>query len=277
MKSIAKALMVLLLLPAAVIGQVFKSPDFSYQTDLALLAKQIEKHSPLLKQFYAASGFAAKEINITPEEARALVRQKLKELNNEGLDKIYAKVEEDGEGTTNIGIALHILMNGLSNTDDSPGQDYKLAFGGGVGVYLMYTLAQFILMPELSFMIRPLLQEYGSDKFKERYSYLTLAFTAMYAIRMQTISLLLGLSPNFGYALGGKYKDGDDDWEKIEFDDFGIKRSNFSLGITAGLLLQNAMIIRLTYNLGLSKLYEDGDYKMYAIMLSLYYPFWKMK
>ncbi len=275
MKSIAKALMVLLLLPAAVMGQVFKSPEFSYQKDLALLAKQIEKNSPLLKHFYAAAKVAAADVNITPEEARALVRQKLKELKNEDLDKVYAKIEENDAGETMIGVVLHVLMNGLSNTDDSPGQDYKLALGGGLGVYMMWTLAQFILMPELTFMIRPLLQEYGSDKFRERYSYLTLAFTAMYIIRMQTINLLLGLSPNFGYALGGKFKDGDDDWEKIEFDDFGVKRSNFALGITAGLMFRNAMIIRLTYNLGLSKLYENGDYKMYAIMLSLYYPIWK--
>jgi hypothetical protein len=271
MKSIAKGLVALLLLPAAVMGQVFKAPEFSYQSDLTLLEKEIQKHSPFLKHFYEATRSVA--IDITPEQARALVKQKLQELNNEALNKKYEEV--DDAGSVQIGVALHILMNGLSNTEDVPDLEYKSSFGGGLGVYAMWTLANFILMPELAFMYRPLLQEYGGDKWKERYSYLTLAFTAMYMIRMQAIRLLLGLSPNFGYAISGSYKDGDDDWEDIDFDDDGVKRSNFSLGIAAGIMLQNAMIIRLMYNLGLSKLYENVDYRMYAIMLSVYVPIWR--
>jgi hypothetical protein len=273
MKSIAKGLLVLLLLPATVIGQVFKAPEFSHQTDLALLAKEIEKHSPLLKNFYTA--IKAVPPDITPEDARALVRQKLQELKNDELNKTYSKLDEDGN--TQVGVALYVLMNGLSNTDEGPGVEHKSAIGGGIGVYLMWTLAQFILMPELAFWYRPLLQEYGSDKFKERYSYLTLAVTAMYVMRLQAISLLLGISPNIGYAISGGYKDGDDDWEDIDFDDDGVKRSNFGLGLTAGIMLRNAMIIRLMYNLGLSKMYEGADYKMYAFMLALHIPIWSLK
>lgn len=271
MKSIAKVLVALLLLPAITMGQLFKAPEFSYQSDLALLAKEIEKHSPLVKHFYAPQPMPA---DMTPEKARALVQEKLKEYNNEELNKLYAKI--DDEGDVSIGVALHILMNGLSNTEeDVPDLEYKSSIGAGLGVYAMWTLANFILMPELAFLIRPLKQTYDDDSFKERYSYLTLAVTAMYIIRLQTIRLLLGLSPNLGFALGGKYKQGDGDWEDIDFDDDGVKRSNFSLGIAAGVMLQNSMIIRLMYNLGLSKLYENSDEKMYAIMLSLYVPIWR--
>lgn len=272
MKSTAKALMVLLLLPAFTFGQVFKTPEFSYQRDIALLAKQIEKHSPLMKQLYASNAIRT---DMNPEDARALINEKLNELNNADLTKTYARL--DNEQATRVGIILYLMMNGLSNTEDLPGYDYKLAFGGGLGVYLMYTLASFVLMPELALWYRPLTQDYGSDKFKERYTYITLAFTAMYMIRLQTMTLLLGLSPNFGYAIGGGYKDGDDDWEDIDFDDDGVKRSNFGVGITAGIMLRNAMMIRLIYNLGLSKMYENADYKMYAIMLAVSIPLWTLK
>lgn len=272
MKSIANGLLVLLLLPATMTGQVFRTPDFSHQADIALLAKQIEKHSPLMQQLYASNAIRT---DLKPEEARALINAKLNELNNEDLNRTYARL--DNEQATRIGIILYLMMNGFSNTEDYPGVDYKLAFGGGLGVFLMYTLASFVLMPELAFWYRPLVQDYTGGKFRERYSYLTLAFTAMYIIRLQAINLLVGLSPNFGYALSGGYKDTDDDWEDIDFDDQGVKRSNFGLGITAGIMLQNAMTIRLMYNLGLSKLYESQDTKMYAIMLAVSIPLWTLK
>jgi hypothetical protein len=272
MKSIAKGLLVLLLMPAITFGQVFKAPEFSYQSDLSLLAKEIEKHSPLMKRLYASNAIRT---DLKPEEARALINEKLNELKNDDLNKTYAKL--DNEQATRIGIILYLMMNGYSNTEDVPGLDYKLGFGGGLGVFLMYTLANFVLMPELAFWYRPLLQQYGDDKYRERYSYITLAFTAMYIIRLQAINILLGLSPNFGYALGGGFKEGDEDWEDIDFDAYGVKRSNFGLGITAGIMLRNAMMIRLMYNLGLSKMYEDSDYKMYAIMLAVSIPLWTLQ
>lgn len=267
MKSNVKGLLVALLLPVITLGQTFKSPDFSRQNDLALFAKQIEKHSPLMKQFYAA---ATIPINLQPGEARALVNQKLEELKNDELKMTYAKL--DDAQRAKIGVALYLMMNGYSNTEDVPGLDYKMALGGGLGIYAMWTLANFVLMPELAFWLRPLKAVYNDEDQRERYSYLTLAFTAMYIIRLQAINLLLGLSPNIGYALGGKFKSGDGDWGDIEFGDNGVKRSNFGLGITAGIMLQNAMIIRLMYNMGLSKMYEGSDYKMYALMLALYIP-----
>lgn len=271
MKSISTALLAVLLLPIFCIGQVFKAPEFSRASDAALLAQEIQRHSPYLQQMYAAVNVPT---DMKPEEARALVNEKLNELNHDGLRKLYAKLDNDQ--AARIGIALYLLMNGLSNTDDVPGLDYKSALGGGIGIYLMWTLANFILMPELAYMLRPLKATYDDDEFKERYSYLTLAFTAMYVVRLTAINLLFGLSPNIGYALSGKYKDGNDDWGDIDFDDDGVKRSNFGLAIVAGIMLQNYMMIRLMYNIGLSKLYEDVDYKMYAIMLSVSIPLWKM-
>lgn len=270
MKSITKGLLVALLLPVLAIGQEFKAPEFSRQTDMVLLAKHIEKHSPLVKTLLASADIRT---DMTPEEAKAIINEKLNELNNEDLKKVYAKL--DNEQAVRIGVVLYLMLNGLSNTGDYP-QDFKMAFGGGLGVYLMWTLANFVLMPELAYLIRPFKAEYGGDTYKERYSFLSLAFTAMYIVRMTAINLLLGLSPNLGFALSGKYKDGDEDWEDIDLDDAEFKKTQIGLGITAGIMLQNAMVIRLMYNLGLSKLYDDSDFKMYAIALALHVPIGKL-
>lgn len=271
MKSNLKGLLVaMLLLPVISIGQVFKAPEFSRHTDMVLLAKQIEKNSPLVKSLLASDAIRT---DMTAEEARAIINEKLNELNNEDLKKVYSKL--DNEQAIRVGIVLYLMMNGLSNTDDYA-QDYKLAFGGGLGVYVMWTLANFILMPELAYMLRPFKAEYGGDTYRERYSFLTLAFTAMYVARLQAINLLFGLSPNLGFALSGKYKQGDGDWEDIDLEDEGFEKTQIGLGITAGIMLQNAMIIRLMYNLGLSKLYEGVDLKMYAIMLAVHVPLWSL-
>lgn len=270
MKSNLKGLLVALLLPAITLGQVFKAPEFSRHTDMVLLAKQIEKHSPLVKSLLASNAIRT---DMTADEARAIINEKLNEINNEDLKKVYSTL--DNGQAIRVGIVLYLMMNGLSNTGDYPG-DYKAGFGGGLGVYLMWTLANFILMPELAYLIRPFSAEYGGNTFKDRYSYLTLAFTAMYVVRMSTMNLLLGLSPNFGYALSGKGKFNDGDWEDIEFDNDGTKRTSLGLGITAGIMLQNAMIIRLMYNLGLSKLDDNADYKMYALALALHMPLWTL-
>lgn len=271
MKSNLKGLLVaMLLLPVITIGQVFKAPEFSRHTDMVLLAKQIEKHSPLVKSLMASDAIRT---DMTAEEARAIINEKLNELNNEDLKKVYSKL--DNEQATRVGIVLYLLMNGLSNTGDYP-QDFKMALGGGLGVYVMWTLANFILMPELAYMLRPFKAEYGGDTYRERYSFLTLAFTAMYIARLQAINLLFGLSPNLGFALSGKYKDGDDDWEDIDLDDEGFEKTQIGLGITAGIMLRNAMIIRLMYNLGLSKLYDGVDFKMYAIALAFHMPLWSL-
>lgn len=271
MQSNLKGLLVaMLLLPIISIGQVFKAPEFSRHTDMVLLAKQIEKHSPLVKSLLASDAIRT---DMTADEARAIINEKLNELNNEDLKKVYSKL--DNEQATRVGVVLYLMMNGLSNTDDYA-EDYKLAFGGGLGVYVMWTLANFILMPELAYMLRPFKAEDGGYTYRERYSLLTLAFTAMYVARLQAINLLFGLSPNVGFALSGKYKDGDDDWEDLDLDDEGFEKTQIGLGITAGVMLQNAMIIRLMYNLGLSKLYEGVDLKMYAIMLAVHVPLWTL-
>lgn len=273
MKSIVTTLVAALALPAVCFAQFFKGPDLSARTDFALLSKQIHKHSPLLRELQSVS---AADVNITPEEARALVNAKLNELNNPQLNQLYAKLgEEDGAGKTRIGVVLHILMNHVSIPQFLYFESSQSKLGGGFGVYVMRTLAHFILMPELAFMFRPFSFHYFGNEYSEKYSYLTLAFTAMYIIKMKSLNLLLGLSPNFGYALGGKAKVDEGDWEDAEFGGDGVKRTHFGLGIAAGIMLKNAMVIRLVADMPLSTLSKDPELTMFGYMLSLYVPIWK--
>ena len=271
MKSNLTGLLLALLLPTIIFGQTFKAPEFSHHTDIALLAKQIEKHSPLVKNLLASTNIRT---DMSPQEARAIINQKLNELNNEDLKKVYARL--DNEQATRVGIILYLMMNGLSNTGDYP-QDFKMGFGGGLGVYLMWTLANFVLMPEFAYMMRSFKSESVGNTYRDRYSFLSLAFTAMYVLRMTTINLLFGLSPNLSYLLSGSSKAGDQDWEDIDLDNQGVEKAQIGLGITAGVMLQNAIIIRLMYNLGLSKLRDNNDFKMYAIALALHVPFWTLR
>jgi outer membrane protein with beta-barrel domain len=160
-------------------------------------------------------------------------------------------------------------MNGLSDVPD--GYDYKSKVGAGFGVFLMYTLANIIVMPELSLMWRAFGQETGNTDYNYRFTYLSLAATVLYVIRATAINFVIGLSPNLGYALGGRVKYGDQK-EDIEFGDNGAKRMNFGVGINAGIQLQNAMMLRLIYNIGLSKLYNGSDIKSYFIALAFSMP-----
>lgn len=210
--------------------------------------------------------------NITAEEARKLIGSKLKELNNDELNKIYSGMSPDQ--LTKLGVVLYLLMNGLSNKPS--GYDYKAKFGGGVGVFLMFTLSQLILMPELNVMWRNYGEDYNGASYSVRFTYLALAFTALYVIHSSSLDFLVGLSPNLAYALGGSVKYGGNK-QDITFGDNGANRTNFGIGVNAGIRLQNAMMLRLIYNFGISKIYKNDDPRMYYVALALNVPLWSLK
>ena len=94
---------------------------------------------------------------------------------------------------------------------------------------------------------------------------------------MQTINLVLGLSPQFYYSFSGKYKVDDEPDEDIEFDgEYGANRVQSFLGISGGIMLKNAMMIRLIYGLGLSKIQKNQDGKAYFWGLVFSMPLWSL-
>lgn len=258
-------------MPVVLSAQNFQMSSLSRESDFAFFLKTLEKKSPLLQKMYASTTLGK---NMSEGEARALVEKRLRELDDKELDKTYGKLSNDQ--TIKVGFILYLLMNGLSNTPDVAGYDYKSKVGGGFGVFLMYTLAQLIIMPELSLMWRAYGEEFGGNDYSARFTYLSLAATVLYVIRATAINFVVGLSPNLGYALGGRVKFGDEK-QDIEFGDNGANRMNFGVGINAGILLQNAMMLRLIYNFGLSKLYDGSDVKTYFIALAFSMPLWSLK
>ena len=260
-----------LLMPVVLSAQNFQVPSLNRESDFTFFLKTLEKKSPLLQKMQASTTDAK---NLSVDEARALVEKRLRELNDKELSNSYAKLTDDQ--TIRVGFILYLLMNGLSNTADYPGYDYKSKIGGGVGVFLMYTLAQLIIMPELSVMFRSYGIENGADDYSARFTYLNFAVSVLYLIKAATLNFVLGVSPNLGYALGGTYKS-DDEKEDIEFGDDGAKRINFGIGLTAGIMLQNAMMLRLIYNFGLSKIYSDDKAKTYFIALAFSMPLRNLK
>jgi hypothetical protein len=262
-------LFTVLFMPVILNAQNFQVPSLNGESDFAFFLKTLEKKSPLLQKMQTS---ATLEKNMSETEARALVEKKLRELNDKELDKTYAKLSSDQ--LVRVGFILYLLMNGLS--DVPSGYSYDSKIGGGLGVFLMVTLANIIVMPELTLMMRAYGQDAGNTDYNVRFTYLSLAATVLYVIRATAINFVVGLSPNLGYALGGRVKYGDNK-EDIEFGDNGANRLNFGLGITAGIQLKNAMMLRLIYNLGLSKLYDGSDVKSYFVALAFSMPLWSMK
>lgn len=77
--------------------------------------------------------------------------------------------------------------------------------------------------------------------------------------------LYVGITPTVGYAISGKYKfKGSfggmsfDDEEDVDFDEDGINRTDFGVGIGAGVNFGN-IFIDARYNLGLANVADDDD------------------
>jgi len=270
MKPKLSVLFLAMVLPAMVFSQSSRINSALATTDEELFMKHIYTHSVLLRTMQAA---LEKKADISDEEAKKLVEEKLKELNNPALNQIYAQAKP--EDVARIGLLLYLVMGGLNNL--SGNYEASLTFGGGFGLFLMYTLGNFILMPELYYMWQGFGAKDGNYNEKVVFNQLALSLTMLYVIRMQAINLVLGLSPQFYYSLGGKYKVDDEPDEDVEFDgEYGANRMQTYLGITAGIMLQNAMMIRVIYGLGLSKMFKNQDTKTYFWGLVLTMPLWSL-
>ena len=269
-KPFLLAVLMIILLPILAFSQQFSVNKALNSSDEAFFMKELTRISPQLQAIAANSNLQ----HITAEEAADMLIKKIKALNDPELNKLIADAEDDA-GETSIGVVLHILMNGLSNTEDAtPAPEYKSKVGAGIGVYAMWKLANFLLGPELIFIMRSFGVEYAGNSVTTKFSQLALAINALYAIRLTTLSIVLGVSPTVLYSLSGKYVYDNDDKEDVEFGgEDGANRITTQLGLNAGILLRNMMMIRFIYSIGLSKIYKDGDEKMYMMALAFSIPF----
>ena len=103
---------------------------------------------------------------------------------------------------------------------------------------------------------------------------MALALTALYVVHASTINLVFGISPTLAYIFAGKYFYEDGTKENVDFDGpNGANRFGFYLGLNAGILLKNAVMIRLIYSLGISKIFKEGDPTMFMWALAFNIPF----
>jgi len=269
-KPFLLAVLMIILLPILTFSQQFSVNKALNSSDEAFFMKELTRISPQLQAIATNPNLQ----HITAEEAADMLIKKIKALNDPELNKLIDDAEDDA-GETSIGVVLHILMNGLSNTEDAtPAPEYKSKVGAGIGVYAMWKLANFLLGPELIFIMRSFGVEYAGNSVTTKFSQLALAINALYAIRLTTLSIVLGVSPTVLYSLSGKYVYDNDDKEDVEFGgEDGANRITTQLGLNAGILLRNMMMIRFIYSIGLSKIYKDGDEKMYMMALAFSIPF----
>jgi hypothetical protein len=270
MKRKLIVLSVLAFLPLMLMAQNFDFKKALSETDQQLFEKEIFKHSVLLQSISAGM---SKAIDIGEAEAGELVKTKLEELNSPVLNNMYSQVSK--ENMIKIGLLLYLALSGINDLPDP--YEAQLTFGAGFGFFLMYTLANFVLMPELYYMWQGYKEEYSGNSATARFSQVALSLTMLYILRAQVLNFVLGLSPQFYYSLSGKIKEDGEPDEDIEFGgDYGARRLQMYLGLSAGIMLQNAMMIRLMYSLGLTKIYKNQDPRPYLIALIITMPLWSL-
>lgn len=266
-KPLLLAVLTGVLLPILTFSQQFSVTSVFRNSDEEFFSKELMKRSPLL-QTIAAHAELKKDMSI--EEATAIIEERLKALKDPNLDKIFA--EATTEQKIRWGMLMYLIINGISNVYS--GTDGQMMFGGALGVYMMYTIANFILMPELMLAGRGYGEKIGSSTTKTKFVQLALALTALYVVHASTLNLVFGISPTLAYIFSGKYIYDNDNKENVEFDgQNAANRFGFYLGINAGILLKNALMIRLIYSLGISKIYKEGDPTMFMWALAFNIPF----
>jgi len=266
-KPLLLAVLTGVLLPIFSFSQQFSVNNVIRSNDEELFFKELMKRSPLL-QTIAASAELKKDMSI--EEATAIIEERLKVLKDPNLDKIFAQAST--EQKIKWGMIMYLIINGISNVYS--GTDGQTMFGAALGAYMMYTIANFVLMPELMLASRGYGEKIGSATTKTKFVQLALALTALYVVHASTINLVFGISPTLAYIFAGKYFYDDDTKENVKFDGpNAANRFGFYLGLNAGILLKNALMIRLIYSLGISKIYKEGDPTMFMWALAFNIPF----
>ncbi len=266
-KPLLLAVLLGILLPMISFSQQFSANNLILRNDQELFFKELTSVSPLL-QTIISNAESRKDMSI--EEATTIIETRLRALKDPNLDKLFA--EATTEQKLKWGMIMYLMINGISNVYS--GTEGQLMFGGALGVFMMYTIAKFVLMPELMLAGRGYGEKNGSAITKTKFLQLALALTALYVVQASTLNLVFGISPTLAYIFSGKYIYDNDTKENVEFDgQNGANRIAFYLGINAGILLRNAIMIRLIYSLGISKIYKNQDATMFMWALAFNIPF----
>jgi len=177
-----------------------------------------------------------------------------------------------------------------------PGFTYDVksltGFSAGLIADIPFGESGFRIMPELVYAGKGFKADASVDflgqqvkvESKTSLSYIDLPINFAYAIELGTNRLMVGAGPYAGFAIGGKSKvtttTGGSTVEEEENIDFGngqdqYDRLDLGANFMAAYILNNGLMLKVNYSLGLLKLTNDGesDYKNRYFGVSLGYFF----
>lgn len=155
------------------------------------------------------------------------------------------------------------IKGGLNLASMSFSEDMENSVKSMLGLHVG-PVAEFELQESLSFntgllySVKGAKMEYGSESATTSLNYLEIPLNVAYKFSVGEMSdFFVQAGPYLGYALSGKTKYGDES-EDIDFEENGIKRMDFGLGVGLGLKL-GPIVPSISYQLGLSNLNDDSE------------------
>lgn len=180
-------------------------------------------------------------------------------------------------GRTTFGIRAGVNFFNLNGKFAGNDLDNKLKVGFNAGVNAEIPLAdEFYIQPGLLFTTKGAKADNNSDT-KVNINYLELPVNFLYKPVLGTGKLLLGFGPYAGYAIGGKLKSDNADFD-LEFESklsqaealkypFTFRRFDFGANLLAGYEFSNRFSVQLNAQLGLINISpeiagtDSDDYK----------------
>jgi len=130
----------------------------------------------------------------------------------------------------------------------------------------------------LLFSVKGAKMEYGNEDASTSLNYLEIPLNVAYKFSLgESSNFFVQAGPYLAYALSGKTKYGDES-EDIDFEEDGMKRMDFGLGVGLGIEL-GPIVPSVSYQLGLSNLNDDSEddttVKNKVLQFSIAYMFGK--
>lgn len=160
----------------------------------------------------------------------------------------------------NFGVRAGVNIANMNFDLDGVSLEPSSIIGINVGALLNIGVTEdFSVQPEVNFIQKgsKIDETDLTPEFKTTFNFIEIPVLAKYAFGGESIGGFVQAGPSFGFALNGTNKAGDES-EDIDFDEDGIKRTDFGLQFGAGISFGN-FFVDARYLLGLANLDDSGD------------------
>ena len=157
----------------------------------------------------------------------------------------------------------------LANVVGDDAEDAKMKVGFHVGALAQVPITtNFVFQPEVVFSAQGAKFEEGGDDYKLNLNYINVPLLAKF---VSTSGFTAETGPQIGFLMSAKAKG---DGESVDVKD-GFKKTDFSWALGLGYQSPAGFGVNARYNLGLSKLADDGDAKVKngVIQVGVFYLF----